>query len=221
MVVSDDIKALAILIPKTGTRSILYYMQQYHNGRLEGNHRVDIPKEYEDYLSFCVVRNPYTRIVSHWYGGSQRDDKNNKKYRFKEVIGDTSFVSYLRYLVDKEQYSSRLKWPFEIRQVDYMGNDYDYILKFENLNQEMYRLPFFKEDHELGNRNTTREVRDNNPIARKKWYDYYTQEALELVNYYYQKDFEYLNTNVFGQNEYPMFETLQELVDYGKFKSLD
>lgn len=211
MVVSKDIQTLAILIPKTGTRSILNYMQNYHNGKLEGNHRMDIPEKYKDYFSFCVVRNPYSRIISHWFGGSQRGEES-KRFRFQEVIGDLSFKSYLRYLINKEKYNDRLNWPFEIKQIDYMGNDYDRILEFEDLVNQFYTLPFVEKGHVLKHINSTQNISKANPLKKRNhWSEYYDQECFDMVNKYFKEDFEYLNNKVFKKEKYPVCKTIDEL----------
>lgn len=214
MVVSDRAGVVAILIPKTGTRTILHYMEQYHEGRLEGNHTYGIPYKYENYFKFCVVRNPYSRIVSHWYGGSQRGEQS-KRYKFKEVLGDIHFRTYLQYLVaDKTDYKKehRLIWPFEIKQIDYLLiNNYNRILEFENLDGELRSLPFIKESDNIGFRNATIKEDDNNPISRKHWSEYIDGKNLKLINQYFQEDFEYINNEIYKEEKYPMYKTVKEM----------
>lgn len=217
-------KIVAVLIPKTGTRTILHYLEQYHEGKLEGNHSYGIPYKYESYFKFCVIRNPYSRIVSHWYGGSQRGDQS-KKYKFKEVLGDTNFKTYLEYLTtDKTYYKRqyRLNWPFEIKQIDYLlMNNYDRILEFEDLNNEIKSLPFVKKDDDIGFRNATTKVDDNNPIAaRKHWSEYIDEKNLKLINQYFKDDFEYINNEIYKREKYPMYKNTNEMINDIKERGL-
>jgi hypothetical protein len=178
-------------------------MSDYLGGELQGNHRLDIPSKYQHYFKFCVVRNPYSRVVSHWYSGSQRGVAT-EKYRFEEVIGDTSFESYLEYLLNKESYSDRLNWPFEVRQVDYMINTYDKILSFERLDSEFRKLPFFKRKTQLLQINPTVTEWEKNPVVRDHWTSYITEASLKMINNYYAEDFDNFR--------YPMYKTVDELL---------
>lgn len=206
MVVSHDYKIVFIAIPKTGTRSILHYMEEYLNGHMYENHKTTVPREFRNYFTFCVVRNPYSRIVSHWYSGSQRGE-HCKKYRFAEVLGkdSPSLDLYLDYLLNKESYEDRLRWPFEVRQVDYLHNRIDAMLRFETIEEDFASLPFVRQGTSLGFHNPTVSTWKSNPIPRYHWTVYMTDSVVEKINTYFAEDFSRLG--------YPMYRSAGELLE--------
>jgi hypothetical protein len=85
-----------------------------------GNYRIDI----FDYFKFSIVRNPYDKMVSHYYW--QQSIENNRY---------SSFDSFVKEFHDHRTISN---WKFYSINNEYIM---DKVIKFENLQNDLKDLP--------------------------------------------------------------------------------
>ena len=82
------------------------------------------------------------------------------------------------------------------RQSDYLQKTkFDYILHTENLQEEFSTLPFLdkEKNNSLGNINSTRtKWKKNETVRASDPWEYIDDEALALINEYYEQDFKLL-----------------------------
>ena len=67
MIVSRVHKYVCIGIPRTASKSMIEWLRNYRDEWLDGHHRWQVPEEFQDYLIFTVVRNPYDRAMSGFF----------------------------------------------------------------------------------------------------------------------------------------------------------
>lgn len=197
MIYSNKHKFIFTAIPKTGTRSIYQILKGNYSAELYKEHYNLIPKEYKNYYSFTIVRNPYDRFISMWWSTCKRQPDKNRKAsagsNFIELAGSNKAVDLLRYM-NNNKYTDRGSELFS-KQADYLKNNrFDKILYSETLNSDFKTLPFLENTIELPIINTTTSIWGNNIIARKSNpFEYIdSQEILDLINNYYKEDFEIL-----------------------------
>jgi len=135
------------------------------------------------YVKFCIVRNPYNKMYSAWHNIKDRYEYDN--------IND-----FIKYKVDKDFIYGLEIIPGDARvhyrpQFTFIYNDneckcVDYIIKYENLNNDIKLLnnKFNLNIPEYGN---------NKNIDYLKFYD---QESINKINILYKKDFELFNYDI-------------------------
>jgi hypothetical protein len=69
MIISDIHKYVYIGIPRTGSKSMNHWLMEYFDGKWYGDHHdYNVPEEFAEYLIFTIVRNPYDRATSGYFG---------------------------------------------------------------------------------------------------------------------------------------------------------
>ena len=128
----------------------------------------------EDSWKFCIIRNPYSRIVS-FYNWTRRDKKR---------YGDISFECFVKSanLAGRGQHLWELQTDF-ILDVN-NNNLIDKMFKFETITEEIPKYFNIKSKFPHLNQSTT----DN-------FKKYYNDELQEIVYTKLEKDFEYLGYN--------------------------
>ena len=71
MIYNDEYKFVYLWVPKVGSTSMLEFLKtaagkKALRGYDKDTHRNKIEEKHADYFKFCVVRNPYTRMVYFW-----------------------------------------------------------------------------------------------------------------------------------------------------------
>ena len=85
MHISHKHKFVYVGIPRTGSRSMFQWLSDnYESENLGGHHDCDVPEEFQDYLIFTTVRNPYERLISGWYYGPAPKDPREHPELFPE-----------------------------------------------------------------------------------------------------------------------------------------
>ncbi len=148
---------------------------------------------FNEYSSFAVVRNPYTRLISDylWRCSIQKQHPNSETQFFD------SFETFLKAIPrnintnwEDHIFGASKKWAnflIHVRpQYQYIADQHgncqiDEILKFECLHSDMAR--FLKRYGLSTNRIRTPQTKDLKA--------YYTRRQLDLVNGIYAKDFKY------------------------------
>lgn len=179
-------KSAFIHIPKTGGTSIdLWIRQQYSKGMYnsKGKHEnISTPK---DCFTFCVVRNPWDRMVSGYFYYVKKKAAIVKNKDIK------SFEEFLLY----RDYGKTLK----ISQSEYaLKNPHAHILRFENLQEEFKKIQKFY--------NSKKPLEIKNKSNHKDYVEYYTKQWMidqiaedfkdDVLNFNYAFEYKYKVQNV-------------------------
>ena len=206
--ISHKHKIIFVPIPKNASCSIAFLI----NGG-KSNYRHSTAKNlmrkhreyWDDYYKFCVVRNPYDRIVSayHHFKTTQfkRDVRGSKPRRMQNLLkqysGFQDFV--LNYLKDAELVQLRFVsgadisisptvhfYPQTMWLLNSNGkiNDNINIFKFEKLDEVAQKLTT---EYDMPN-----EFPHKNKSTRNHYSEYYTDELYEIIYEKYRKDFDLL-----------------------------
>jgi hypothetical protein len=177
MQLCSDIKVIFVAIPKTGTRSIGAFLRNHFSCQPLGEHKQNIPKEYKEYFSFCVVRNPYDRICSNYWQRCHGDfDSWKCKDTFQKLGIDNTLENYLAVFEHSDSSWPMTKWI--------VNNDIDQILRFETLEEDFNTLPFVKTFTKLPMLNAS-----NKP----PWEELVTTTARKRINKIFENDFKLFN----------------------------
>jgi hypothetical protein len=180
-------------IPKTCGTSIIHALSKYRNSKVtQVRHltsRFYSEEQWNRSYKFCVIRNPYARMISSWKHHTTRYDGP----LFDAVInGDTlagmPFLAYLRLVKRLIKETDHANF---VPMVDYMNhpsvkaNKIDRVLKFGNINEDWKKLcSDLKIDIPLGHVNSTN---------YDHYSKYYTDQTKKIVQSLYRKDFEAFN----------------------------
>jgi hypothetical protein len=198
---------LFIHIPKTGGSSIEDYFTKKMNKKLSVKDLYSFDKTVVDHslqhltllelyqnkdklkfninnikLMFTVVRNPYERTVSDLFFFKLI----NKNMSTKEVE-----KKLRRYLESNNTYDNH-----KIPQYKFLADSYDNInkdvkiIRNENMNEDMKSLGF-------NDFNVHKNVTFKNKL---NYYNYLNNNSINLINNYYQKDFEIFNYKMISTN---------------------
>ena len=176
MLVSDKFRFIYIDVPKTGSTTLDTVFKKYCSGRYinrtktSKKHRRSIPEQYKSYKKLVSVRNPYTRILSHYYW--------NKKQNRLHLFNVSNFDEFLDFSVGLNKYNELENLQHDIagwfscaRFLRPIG--YDVVLKQESLETDLKQLRFIPEDIE---------VPKINKIKYPSWEELKTSERVEKVN---------------------------------------
>lgn len=168
---------LFIHIHKTGGSSIKNFFSPGHGNLISHMTVKSIINEigiekFKEFKSFCVVRNPYDLIVSHY---SYRVQSNRiKKMNFNNFILNKHFshippqVEYLKY--NNEIYCN------DILRYENLVEDVNKFINENNINLNISNFPHSRKS------------------KRKNYKEYFTnKEVLDIVNEYYKEDLETFN----------------------------
>jgi hypothetical protein len=196
MIVNDNYRFLFVHIQKTGGTSITEFLFTINGSRLEGYHHGMYSQpitRYEQYFKFCVVRNPWARLVS-WYEMMRRKKVHNdfSAYLLKHANHFSDFLSQTETIFEKneKEWDGVNPYPKSIafNQVDYISDGsgrilVDHICRFERLKQEFQEIcERFGITSELLHVN-------RNPNSMD-YRSYYSPRNADLVKVMYKKDIE-------------------------------
>ena len=125
--------------------------------------------EYDDYFKFTVVRNPFDRVVSYYYGGAIQKGLNFKDWVVDRYLNE-NYKDYIR------MYSDYTHW--------FDKDEINCVLKFENLDQDFIKLKETLDlNCELGKANVNK--------SRTHYRDYYDNKTKDIIENHFEKE---LNT---------------------------
>lgn len=150
------------------------------------------------YRSFCVVRNPFDRMVSIWLWGYRTRGWRNKTFKefliniysgkYKERIKRYSAVSGLS---NSWIYSPQIKWITDVSGKIRVNK----ILWFENLDADFKQL--CKDwDLPMLPLKKTNTAKSRCGFERKHWKYYYDDEDLDIVRKLFKEDFKIFNYEI-------------------------
>jgi hypothetical protein len=192
-----SVNVLFIHIPKNGGTSIEYYLSQKYNIKLNKkslynftkqkypnfNNRISLQHQtlntiltlhdvfnivLNNLFIFCVVRNPYTRIIS---------DLFFYKLITQETTQDEIYIVITKYLVNGDLDNHNIpQYKFIVDENDEIYKKV-HILRFENLNESMKNINFIDFDNKV------------NVGTYNKQKEYFNEKSIKLINEFYEKDF--------------------------------
>ena len=187
MRISDEHKLVFISTPKAGSHTGFHIMETYFNAKRYGNqfHQKLFPTyTRNDYTFFTFTRNPYDRAVSLWH--SVFNGKKQYGDHYLRFIPDNSFSSWCRFLAVKNKpktnhflhitTTDQITWPKEVVP----PKNKVLVFNLEHLEeqlQEHFKIPI--------------EVPVLNNKKHQNFWDIATQEDVQNVNIWAEKDFEY------------------------------
>ena len=122
--------------------------------------------EYDDYFKFTVVRNPFDRVVSYYYGGAIQKGLNFKDWVVDRYLNE-NYKDYIR------MYSDYTHW--------FDKDEMNYVLKFENLDQDFIKLKETLDlNCELGKANVNK--------SRTHYRDYYDDKTKDIIENHFEKE---------------------------------
>ena len=142
MIVSDKHKFVFVSTMRCGTHTMFNALQGpvyqgYHEQRHGGYHNRIVPPRAKDWFTFAVSRNPYSRLVSIW-----RVITQGTRYRHYTPLGKCSFPLFACWCAAEPNIGKRAGMLLPQGQwLD--GIRLDTILRLEDLDAEVKRLPFW------------------------------------------------------------------------------
>jgi len=188
MKISKLHKFVFISTPKACTNSIYKILDEHYSEglRARGFHDVDIPRRYRSYFRWTVCRNPYSRAVSLWWSACRLAHLD--QYLFRECCGAVDdfprFIMWLSNTTSEE----RKREPLMMNQTEWLGPvEPIAALHMESLEEELIKLPFWKEGITIPQLNTTsqkikdQEKHEGQVIVRPSQRDLYQDDKARLA----------------------------------------
>lgn len=195
MIVSKKYNFVFTAIPKTGTRTICRVLMDNYDAHSVGNeHGQIMPVGCKDMYSFVVTRNPYDRAISMWWSTCVREQTGQGK-DFKKYANSSTLEGLLKWMITLPESSKNTGSGMLLttQSAYFKNNKYDKILSFENLQDDFNTLPFLKNSIILPRLNSSSKVWGGNKIPKESDYTkYLTPAIIDMINLYYEKDFELL-----------------------------
>ena len=181
--VSDQQKYVWFRVAKTGTRSVLHFLnknskiksgfppRQERRRKLWGYGKTYKPR-FDKYFKFTIARNPWDRLLSFY--------KN--KLNTSIIKGSPSFNKFVHRLHKYNLKTCNLHYRLQTQM--FPLNKIDYIVRFENLQEDFnivcdkIGIPHKKLPHK-------------NKTKHEHYTEYYDEETREIVAELYAKDIEY------------------------------
>jgi hypothetical protein len=181
-------------------------LQKYNNEKNVINIRLE---QWETYFKFTFVRNPYDKAISSYEFIKQKqfDDRVNK-----EVLNeDCTFTNFYKNQFKYNDNGFMHYHAYETQYTNFKNNtsdiQIDYIAKYEKINEEIIHIL-----KQIGIEDYTKHLHlidENcriNASQKKNLTEYFTDDALKIINILFHDDFE-----KFG---YKKFYNLEELNNY-------
>ena len=153
-------------------------------------------EEYKDYFKFSFVRNPWDRLLS-CYSEKIRDEKLNNNNFSNGVANSIGKHGVFRGSMSFEEFVDALSTIPDRRADPHLRSQYallsnesgelflDFIGRFENLEED-----FDKVCHLAGMPKTSLPHKNQSPMKKANYIDYYTDKTKNFVSQRYAKDIE-------------------------------
>jgi hypothetical protein len=135
--------------------------------------------EYDSYLKFTIVRNPWARAYS-WYKNVMRDEIHQKNHN---ITGEITFTDFLKKYIGQDMLRSQIYWL-----KDFKGNiNMDYIGRFETLHDDFKVIAKKLKIKELTLPHKIKSASDDN------YQDAYDTESKNMIAEYYCEEIKLFN----------------------------
>ncbi len=166
-----------VRIKKDGGKFFTGYSK--HSTALEVKMRMG--DAYDCYYKFCFVRNPYDRAISAYYY-----HKQNRWSKYYDITSKGDIFSFLKLYLQTNP----------LRQVDYVLDEnsfliVDFIGRYENLYND---IKYLENMLNINNKNNVEKL--NVSKKRPKSNVFLCKNSIDLINKYYEKDFEYFKYKI-------------------------
>ena len=185
MYVSHDHRCVFVRNPKAASRSISYWLMKEHGFEVfedsscywDKRHSNRIPIAWRGYDVIASVRNPYDRLVSAWSHASKQPWCHWWDHMLSR--NEWEFSKFARWNADPCAHPSEL--PRFPTQVGFLCQlDVRYLIRFENLEEDLQKLPFVSDLQNLGH---------GYKGDHEHWLSYYYDEHLcNMVRHYMLAD---------------------------------
>jgi len=142
MIYSEDNNFLFVSNAKAATHTMYAYLTEHYGGRwlTHANNYHPLPQagDYPDAYRWSVVRDPFSRAVSAYFGSVVRTEHSE---HWRRVIGSPTFVSYCRWLASgawEKQTAQAVRPQFDRLR----SSNLDVVIRFEYLADDFAMLPF-------------------------------------------------------------------------------
>lgn len=150
-----------------------------------------------DFLKFCFVRNPYTRLLSAYLNKICGNEPQKRKiliqlgFSAENINKSISFADFVSAVVAQPVEFMNAHWRTQYYHTIQNSIEYDFIGRFENLQSDLESALKRLNVRNLNNVIITERQHASN--AEEKIALYYTEEIRDLVYSKYQKDFDAFN----------------------------
>jgi hypothetical protein len=186
---SKKLKVFWFLPMRAATRSCRPIVE-YFNFSDSNLHSFIDDLEYMDYYLIANVRNPYSRLVSIYHHAIETEQINNRtpfelwvKKKIPIEVNNPSEIPTQMFISLMKAFKNKMP---------------DYFVRFESLEEDLKNIWFIKENFN----EDLKYIFDNNikhngyrSIDSRPWQSFYTEELVEFVYGYLEKDFILLNYN--------------------------
>lgn len=148
-----------------------------------------IPKKIlNEYIKFCIIRNPYNKLYSAWNFIKERHGYNNVNDFIKYKLNE-EFI-YGKELIPRDarvHYRPQFTFIYDENEKQFV----DFIIRYENLNNDIEKL------NTIYNFNIP--LYSNNNIE-KNYISKFNKESITKINKLYEKDFLLFNYTIIDPN---------------------
>ena len=143
---------------------------------------------FDQYFKFCVVRNPYDRLVSAFHflksGGKNESDKKWAEAHLHQYADFKSFVDHLN---DGHFAQRILQWQHFRPQFYYVIDlnnklNIDHIMKYETLHESIIPVLNYLNAPQIS-------LQHSNQSSHQTWQDYYSLKMKQVVYKLFERDF--------------------------------
>ena len=175
MFVSEKLKFVFVPVTKSGSSSIIRALNDNFEGKVLARNRRP-PPQYQDYYTFCCVRNPYARMISWWWSICKTSgDRYGHKRELRQHNLSESLFDFLTLWEKKGKYT----------QTEYLTlNPNITVLKLDNLEEDFNNLPFVDKHIPMQKVNSKQ---------HPPWMELLDTKSGQLINRVYKEDFEQFN----------------------------
>ena len=179
MFVCDEKKFVYVGFTKSGSSSIYALLTANFNGQKFNRSWRQIKEEHKGYTSFCVVRNPYSRMVSWWWSICK---VGGDRYGHKRELANAGLTESLEDFITL--WSTKPEAATSQSLIIETVSRFDHVIHLEKIKDELYELPFMPFGVEI--------PKFNAKSDKPHWKELLTPKAIELINTHWEDDFKLL-----------------------------
>ena len=191
--INNKHKFIFVHIQKTGGSSIKYALN-WDGKKQNGGEHLTVKKyekmlkdRYKEYFVFTCIRNPWDRMVSHYFHGKRANKFKAKKFN--------NFNEWIKFYLTKGK-KQTVEPQRYFTQYEYLINnqkkvDIDYIMQYENLQNDFDKLCDLLNIERRVLPHKRKSIRRKN----KHYSLFYNNKNIYLVERMFKRDIEFFNYN--------------------------